>query len=275
MNRFRRYLAGSVLAIFLVVPAVLRADCPDGIRTPTEAERKEYSKTVNALKAAVPPAPSDWQLQLPKSYAETPPTYACKGLKLTPGPYDVTYTSVEQQQLNARDSIASDTRIAAMRKLSPEEQKQADDFTRQGMQLSGQSAAARKNNNVTEATRLREAAMQAYAKSRAVYEAHRDKVEPQIAAILAADRAKAAANPEVRVCLAVDDLRVAVASGDPKIEIPGVPQAFFDNGKGLNMLFGRDAAGRNIRVRLEGDRERVLTIARLFAESSLRTLAAK
>jgi len=41
------------------------------------------------------------------------------------------------------------------------------------------------------------------------------------------------------------------------------------------MSFGHDAAGHNIRVRLEGDRERVLTIARLFTESSLRTLATK
>ncbi len=42
------------------------------------------------------------------------------------------------------------------------------------------------------------------------------------------------------------------------------------------MSFGRDASDRNIRVVwLEVDRERVLTSARLLAESSLRTLAAE
>ncbi len=82
-------------------------------------------------------------------------------------------------------------------------------------------------------------------------------------------------NPEVRVHLAVDSLPAAADSGAEEVQILGVPQAFFDRQKVLVLSFGPDAAGRNIRVRLEGDRERVLTIAHLFTESSLRTLATK
>jgi hypothetical protein len=141
------------------------------------------------------------------------------------------------------------------------------------MQLSGQSAAARKNNNPTEAARLREQAQQSYAKSRAVQQAHMDKVAPEIKA-LAADRYNIA-NPEVRVHLMVDDLPVGGGSGTEKVQIAGVPLAFIDRQNTLVMSFGRDAAGRNIRVRVDGDRERVLTVGRLFTESSLRTLAAK
>ncbi len=114
-----------------------------------------------------------------------------------------------------------------------------------------------------------------FAKSRAVQQAHQDKIAPQIAVILDANRSNLV-NPEVRVHLAVDDLPAAAPdSGAEKVQIPGVPQAFFDGQKALVMSFGRDAAGRNIRVRLKGDRERVLTVARLFAESSLRTLGTK
>jgi len=44
MKRFRHYLAASVLTAFLMVPAVLRADCPDGARATTDAERQEYMR---------------------------------------------------------------------------------------------------------------------------------------------------------------------------------------------------------------------------------------
>ena len=271
MERSRRYLAAIVLTIFFVVPAVLRADCPEGSRTTTEAERQEYMRTLNVLRA-VPPAPSGWQLQTPKFGHTEAPIYTCKGLKLPMDPHEVTYVSIEQQQVNEQNRRERDARIAALRKLSLEEQKQVDDFNRQGMQLSGQSAAARKNNP-TDAARLREQAMQAYAKSKAIQQSHADKIATEIGA-LRDDRSNYG-NPEVRVQLAMDDLPSTANSGTEKVKIPSVPRAFFDDQKSLIMWFGRDASGRNIRVRLEGDRERILTVARLFAESSLRTLAAK
>ena len=62
MKRFRHYLAASVLTTFLIVPAVLRADCPDGSRATTEAERQEYVRILDTLKV-VPPAPVGWKLR--------------------------------------------------------------------------------------------------------------------------------------------------------------------------------------------------------------------
>ncbi len=271
MNRFCQCLAGSVLIAFLIVPAVLRADCPEGGRATTAAERQDYVRTLDALKA-VPAAPAGWQLQNRGAGPSVAPEFACKSLKLVFEPYVVTYVSLEQEKRNEQGRREMNARIAAMRKLPPEEQKQADDFTRQGMQLSGQSAAARKSNPA-EADRLRAQAKESYAKSAAIHQAHRLKTEPQIRA-LEFDRSSYG-NPEVRVHLTVDDLPTAASRGSEKVQIPGVPQAYFDQRKDLVMSLGRDAAGRNIHVWLEGDRERVLTIARLLAESSLRTLAAK
>ena len=272
MNRFRRLCIASVLTSFLIAPAVLRADCPDGTRTTTEAERQEYIRIFNALKA-VPPAPVGWQLRTSRSNESEAPESVCKGPMQSVNPYEVTYVSTEQEKLNEQYRRENNARIAALRKLFPDEQKQIDDFNRQGMQLSGQSGAARRNKNPAEADRLLKEAKEFYAKSKAIRQAHADKVAPEIRAI-EGDRSKYG-NPEVRVQLAVDNLDTKADSGAEKVEIPGVSLAFFDRQNRLVMSFGRDAAGHNIRARLEGDRERVLTIARLFPSSSLRALVKK
>jgi hypothetical protein len=141
------------------------------------------------------------------------------------------------------------------------------------MQLNAQSGAARRNKNPAEADRLLKEAKESFAKSRAIQQAHAEKIAPEIRAI-EGDRSKYG-NPEVQVQLAVDNRPTAADSGAERVEIPGVSLAFFDRQNALVMSFGRDAAGHNIRARLEGDRERVLTIARLFTNSSMRTLVTK
>jgi hypothetical protein len=272
MNRFRQYLAASILTTFLIAPAVLRADCPDGTRPTTEAERQEYMRILNTLKD-VPSAPVGWKLRTPRFNETKAPMTVCKGPMQSVNPYEVTYVSTEQEKLNEQYRREKNARIAALRKLSPDEQKQFDDFNRQGMQLSAQSSAARRNKNPAEADRLLKEAKEFYGKSRAIQQAHAEKVAPEIRAT-EGDRSTYG-NPEVRVQLAVDNQDIKADSGAEKVEIPGVSLAFFDRQNRLVMSFGRDAAGHNIRARLEGDRERVLTIARLFTNSSLRALVTK
>ncbi len=272
MKRFRQYLAASIFTIFLIVPAVLRADCPDGARSTTEEERQEYQKILNTL-SAVPPAPAGWKLQPSRSNETKAPMTVCKGPMQSVSPYEVTYVSTEQEKLNEQNRREKNARIAALRKLPPDDQKQFDDFSRQGQQLSGQSGAARRNKNPAEADRLLKEAKEFYAKCAAIQRAHAEKTEPEVRAI-EGDRSKYG-NPDVRVQLAVDHLDIKADSGAEKVEIPGVPLAFFNRKNALVMSFGRDAAGHNIRARLEGDRERVLAIARLFSESSLHKLATK
>lgn len=272
MKRFRLYLAASVLTAFWIVPAVLRADCPDGARDTTEAERQEYMRILNTLKV-VPPAPAGWKLQTSRSNEIQAPMSVCKGPMKSVNPYEVTYVSMEQEKRNDQYGRENNARIAALRKLPPDEQKQFDEFNRQGMQLSGQSGAARRNKNIAEADRLLKEAKEFYAKSRAIQQAHAEKIAPEIRAIQG-DYSKYG-NPAVQVQLAVDNLDTKADSGAEKVEIPGVSLAFFDQKNALVMSFGRDAAGHNIRARLEGDRERVLTIAPLFGNSSLRALVKK
>jgi hypothetical protein len=102
-----------------------------------------------------------------------------------------------------------------------------------------------------------------------------EKVRPQVKAIRD-DYYATSVKPEVKVHLAVsDEPIVASGSGVETVEIAGIPLAFFDRYKSLVMSFGRDAAGRNVRVEIQGVRELVLTVGRLFSESSLRALAAK
>ncbi len=108
--------------------------------------------------------------------------------------------------------------------------------------------------------------MQAYAKARAIQQTHADKIAPQISA-LSNDRSRYD-NPEVRVRLAMDDLPAAVDNGAEEVHITGVAMAFFDSQRAL-------VCGSAVTPLLEGDCERVLTIASLFAESSLRSLVAK
>lgn len=272
MKRFLHFLAASVLAAFLIVPAVLRADCPDGARDTTEAERQEYMRILDTLKV-VPPAPVGWKLRTSRSNETKAPMTVCKGPMKSVNPYEVTYVSTEQEKRNEQYRRESNARIAALRKLPPDEQKQFDDLNRQGMQFNGQSGAARRNKNPAEADRLLKEAKESFAKSRAIQQAHAEKIAPEIRAI-EGDRSKYG-NPEVQVQLAVDNLDTKADSGAEKVEIPGVSLAFFDRKNALVMSFGRDAAGHNVRARLEGDRERVLTIARLFNNSSLRALVKK
>ncbi len=274
MNRSRQYLTAMVLSTVLIVPAVLRADCPDGGRTTSEAERQAYMAALNAFKEAVPPAPAGWQLQLPRFGYTEAPAYTCKGLNLT-AEYEVTYVSTEQHRLNQQRYRDGNARIDALEKLSPEEEKQAADLTRQGSQLGYQARTAQKNKNPEEAARLGDQSREFYAKAKAIRLAHLEQVGPQVKSI----RDEYYANevkPEVKVHLALDDKPiVASGSGMEKVQIAGVPLAFFDRYKSLVISFGRDAAGRNVRVEIQGVRELVVTVGRLFSESSLRALAAK
>ncbi len=265
MNRFRQYLTATLLGTLLTVPAVLRADCPDGSRTTSDAERQAYIAALNALKD-VPAAPAGWQLQAPRFGSIEAPAYTCKGLKLT-AEYEVTYISSEQQRLNQQRYSESNARIAALEKLSLEEQNQVADFTRQGNQLFYQARTAQKNKNTEEAARLNNQGSEFYAKGKAIRQAHMEKVAPQVKAIQD-DYYATQVKPEVKVHLVMDDAPLAVSgSGVEKVQIAGVPLAFFDRYGNLVMSLGRDAAGRNIRVEIKGVRELALTVGSLFSES--------
>lgn len=70
-----------------------------------------------------------------------------------------------------------DARIAKMRDLSPDEQRQADDWTKEGRALERQAIAEQRNKNVEEAARLRTRVAELSKKTRDLKEEHLRRVE--------------------------------------------------------------------------------------------------
>ncbi|HXS76747.1 MAG TPA: hypothetical protein VN753_11265 [Terracidiphilus sp.] len=204
MTKFVLRLAWTIVYTILISGAgILFADCPEGARPTTEAEQQSYLTRIQALKTSLPNAPEGWELQQVKTFTSAP-TSVCKGLKPVAA-IDATYISVSDRKLNDERSRQYDARIEALRKLSPEEQKEADTLYHQGSDLGYKSIAELKNKNQAEADRLRAEANKAYAASKAIQQVHLEKVFPQMRAIEDEKRA-AYVNPEVHVHILVRDL---------------------------------------------------------------------
>jgi len=255
-------------SILISGAGILLADCPEGVRPTTGVEQQNYTANMQALRAAVPNAPEGWELQPVKVVPNAPAT-VCKGSKVLAS-IDATYVSMADRKQNEDRSRQYDSQIEALRKLSPEEQKEADSLYRQGSDLGYKSIAELKNKNQAEADRLRAEANKAYAASKAIQQAHLEKALPQIRAL---DDEKRAAyiNPEVRVHLMVRDLAEdqKTVRTEP-VQIKGVSKAYFTPDKTLAVSLGTSADGQPIWARLQGDRNQVEAVARLFGLSGPR-----
>jgi hypothetical protein len=272
MNKIVSYFATAIFSGIVLTPSALYADCPEGSRNTTAAEQQNFMNTMNAIKAAIPPAPAGWDLQVPNTPYTTGPSTVCQGSKLVAG-YDATYTSAERLKQNQERQKQRDARVQALQQLPSDKQKEADALSKEGSTLGYKSIAALKEKNADEAARLREEANKKYAESRAIKQAHLQEIGPKITEIMNADQA-AYLNPEVKAHIVVLDSANSPSKGEV-VQIPGVSSAFFDREKTLTLSFGRDSFGGVIWVQLHGDREPVMAVANLFASSSLRTLAAK
>lgn len=260
MNLSAAIVKTLLVAGILAPPVLSFADCPEGVRPTTAVEQQKYLAAMTALKAALPATVPGYQVQFGQFFT-TAPSSVCKGSPLTAG-YDATYTSVEQRKKNQEIDQQYEARIEAVRKLSPEEQKQADDLYNQGKALGYQSIAALKNKDQAESDRLRAEANKKYAESKAIQQGHLEKVFPQMKAI--EDEKQAAyVSPEVKVHLVGRDL--AADRNSPKSEavhIEGAPAAYFAPDKALVVSLGTSPGGQPVWARLEGDRTNAETIAR-------------
>jgi len=243
---------------------ILFADCPEGARATTESEQQRYSANMQLLKAAIPNAPEGWELQ-PVKFLPAAPTSVCKGSEPVAA-LDATYISITDRKQNDERDRQYQARIDALRKLSPEEQKEADTLYHQGSDLGYKSIAELKNQNQAEADRLRADANKAYAASKAIQQAHMEKVFPQIRAIDDEKRA-AYVSPEVRVHLLVRDLaqdQRTVKKGPVQIE--GLSRAYYTPEKTLSVLLGSSSDGKPVWAQIQGDRQQAETVARLFGQ---------
>ena len=142
-----------LVAIALPIPQLLFADCPEGVRPTTAAEQSEYLALLPVLRNALPASPAGLQVKADPLFT-TAPNSVCKGSPLVAS-YGATYTFTDQADRNQASAREHEARIQALQKLSPEEQKQADDLYHQGSQLGYRSIAEQKNHNQAEADRLR------------------------------------------------------------------------------------------------------------------------
>lgn len=262
MNLSATLVKTMLVAAVLAPPVLSFADCPEGVRSTTSAEQQKYLATMTALKAALPASVAGWDVQFAPFFTSAPSS-VCKGSPLTAG-YEATYTSSEQRKKNQESDQQYEARIEAVRKLSPEEQKQADDLYNQGKALGYQAIAALKNKDQAESDRLRAEANKKYAESKAIQQGHLEKVFPQMKAI-EDEKQKAYVSPEVKVHLLGRDL-----AGDPKGQktepapIEGV-SAYFAADKALVVSLGTGPDGQPVWARLEGDRANTQAIARLLS----------
>lgn len=264
-KRILRITWTIVYTILISGAGILFADCPEGARPTTDAEQQSYLANMQALKAAIPDAPESWELQPVKTFPNAP-TSVCKGSKPVAA-IDAIYVSIADRKQNDERSRQYDARIEALRKLSEDEQKEADTLYHQGSDLGYKSIAELKNKNQAEADRLRGEANKAYAASKAIQRAHLDKVFPQISAMEDEKRA-AYVNPEVHVHLIVRD--VAQDYRTVKIEaakIEGITKAYYTPDKTLSLSLGSSADGQPVWAQIQGDRKQVEKVARLFGHS--------
>jgi len=257
-----------VYTLLISGAGILFADCPEGTRPTTDAEQQSYISNMQALKAAIPNSPEGWELQPVKTFSNAPSS-VCKGSKPLAA-VDATYLSVAERKQNDERSRQYDARIEALRKLSPEEQKEADTLYHEGSDLGYKSIAELKNKNQAEADRQRAEANKAYAASKAIQRAHLDKVIPQLNAIEEEKRA-AYVNPEVHVHLIVRDLAQdqKTAKTEPA-QIDGVTRAYYTPDKILSLSLGSSADGQPVWAQIQGDRKQAETIARLFGHPGAR-----
>ena len=273
MTKFVLRLTWTIVYSTLISgAAILFADCPEGTRATSESEQQNYSARMQSLKAAIPNAPEGWELQ-PVKFFGVAPNSVCKGSELVPA-VDATYVSLAERKQNEERDRQYDARIDALRKLSPEEQKQADTLYQQGKDLGYKSIAELKNKNQAEADRLRAEANKAYAASKAIQQAHLERVFPQIRAI--EDEKQAAyVNPEVKVHLLVRDLALdqQTVKKEP-VQIDGVSKAYYTPEKTLSVSLGSSSDGKPVWAQIQGDRKQAEIVARLFGQPATKKILA-
>ena len=264
--KFLRLTWTILFSILISGAGILFADCPEGTRPTTAVEQQNYGANMQALKASLPNAPDGWQLQ-PAQFIPGAPTSVCKGSKAVPA-VDATYVSLTDRKQNQERNREYEARINTLRKLSPEEQKEADTLYHQGSDLGYKSIAELKNKNQAESDRLRGEANKAYAASKSIQQAHLEKVLPQIRA-LEEEQRSASVSPDVRVHLMVRDLaqdQKTVKTEEAQIE--GVSKAYYTPDKTLAISLGSSQDGQPVWAQIQGDRKQVETVARLFGRST-------
>ncbi len=202
------------------------ADCVDGARNTTDAEKQFYTETHAALKALIPAAPAGWKLQDNSTKIVGAPGSVCLGSK---APMRVTY----EVRYYWQDAIADlnqkgkefDKKIADLRQLPADKQKEFDDLGRASRDLERESRKLKATDPAAAEQKMTES-KEIWKKAREIRDTHVNSVMPQIQA-LTRERTElnASVNTEVRLTINVNGFNLGAPEGGEKMSVAGAALA--------------------------------------------------
>ena len=154
------------------------ADCPDGVRPTTEAERAHYSATMKKLEALAPAAPAGWKLDGPPVYPLANST--CKGSTFQQVSYTVSYTNLTRvADANGRAEEMG-RQIAELRKMPTDKAAEMAELSKQSRALQRERPTVRAAGDQAASADLEARIKDLDRRWAAIRRAHEESVQPQI-----------------------------------------------------------------------------------------------
>lgn len=229
------------LILFLSCGAYAWADCVDGTRQTTEAERQFYVQTLSSLKSSLPQAPAGWRLEDRTIIAA--PTSVCTGSALR-ATYEVRYywdTGIAEQRATQQEF---ESKIVALRQLPADLQKQSDDLGRQSRDLARE---ARKliATDKAQADKLMAESQQLARQAHDIRQAHMTSIAPQLTALsYAQSEALSKISTEIRLRIAVNDFSLSVPDQATPTQLTGASIGFASPSRSIYAFGKWNQAGR-------------------------------
>lgn len=164
------------ILLFGVIAAY--ADCPEGARPTTEAERAQFAATMKRLAATVPAAPAGWKLDAPPVYPLGNST--CKGSTFTRVSYSVNFTNLTRvADANSRAEEMG-RQVAELRKIPADKAAEMAELSKQSRALQRQRPAVRAAGDKAAIEDLEARIRELDQRWAAIRRAHEESVPPQI-----------------------------------------------------------------------------------------------
>lgn len=176
MNRRIMTRAAVSLALAALLPQPLYADCLEGIRPATAAEKRFHVSTLTAVRAALPKAAAGWEMEAPPDIVE--PEVDCVGVERAPMilAYAVNYRRVEgmaERVARAEQAVQDASTLPAAR------QAEADRLQAQFNAVLAKMTAAFAEGRAQEAERLKVEGAALAAKLQALHTGGRRRWKPR------------------------------------------------------------------------------------------------
>ena len=166
------------IPIFLFGVTAAFADCPEGARPTTEAERAQYSAAMKKLEALVPPAPAGWKVDAPPVYPLSNST--CKGVVFKSYSYTVSYTNLNRAADNTRRIEEMGRQVAELRKMPADKAAEMAELGKQSRALQRERPKVRAAGDQAAIADLEARIKDLDQRYAAIRRAHEESIQPQI-----------------------------------------------------------------------------------------------